>query len=186
MLKSKNTSNERRTEIRREYRSTIHRTKRLHYQNIANINLKDMYSSIPADWKSKWKHATNAHHINLKSFEDFHKANITLTRNREFGNEFMDKISYMIDKREPDHNSNDHDIINDIVDQPRSANDSTLAICEAKLGKASVIDMIPVEFYKLGGETIFNTMLAIFNSVLQSRDYLQAWVDGIINPIYKM
>ena len=122
----------------------------------------------------------------MKSFEDFHKANITLTRNREFGYEFMDKISYMIDKREPDHNSNDHDIINDIVDQPRSANDSTLAICEAKLGKASVIDMIPVEFYKLGGETIFNTMLAIFNSVLQSRDYFQAWVDGIINPIYKM
>ena len=45
--------------------------------------------------------------------------------------------------------------------------------------------MIPVEFYKHGGETIQNSILAVFNFVHQSGDYPQAWAEGIINPVYK-
>ena len=45
--------------------------------------------------------------------------------------------------------------------------------------------MIPVEFYKHGGETIQNSILAVFNFVHQSGDYPQAWAEGIINPVHK-
>ena len=59
------------------------------------------------------------------------------------------------------------------------------AIREAKSGKASGPDMIPVQFCKYGGETIQNSIPALFNFVHQSGDYPKAWAEGIINPVYK-
>ena len=75
----------------------------------------------------------------------------------------------MIDRWEPDYNLKDYDIIDDIMDQPISADELTFAIRKSKSGKASGIDMIPIEFYKHGGETVFNSMLVIFKGAVSYR-----------------
>ena len=53
------------------------------------------------------------------------------------------------------------------------------------MGKASGLDVIPIQFYKYGGGILYKSILAVFNSVLTRGDYPQIVADGVINYVYK-
>ena len=94
-------------------------------------------------------------------------------------------LVHLIDRWDPNHELQNNQILNDTLNAPMTKEELVFAIRKAKSGKASGPDMVPVEFYKHGGETIQNSILAVFNFGNQSADYPQAWAEGIINPVYK-
>ena len=57
------------------------------------------------------------------------------------------------------------------MNAPMTAEELSLAIHKAKTGKASGLDMIPVEFYKNGGAIVQISILAVFNFINQSGVY---------------
>ena len=86
----------------------------------------------------------------------------------------MDKLVHLIDRWDPNHELQNNQILNDTMNAPMTKEELLFAIRKAKSGKASGPDMIPVEFYKYGGEIIQNFILALSNLVHQSGDYPQA------------
>ena len=71
------------------------------------------------------------------------------------------------------------------MNAPIVTNELTLALPQAKNGKAGGIDGIFVEFFEHGSETMLKAILALFNFGFHQGRYPDIWSQGIINPIYK-
>ena len=71
------------------------------------------------------------------------------------------------------------------MNAPIVTTELTLALRQAKSGKAGGIDSISVEFFKHGSETMRKAILALFNFVFHQGRYPDIWSQGIINLIYK-
>ena len=153
--KSKELGPEDRSQLQRQYKRAVQRKERNHDQTLAN-KLEDMHSSNPTEywryWKKHRKNINNTHHIELDTLSDHYKANTAPIRNVNFDYNFMDKLAYLVDQWDPSCELKYNKFLDDIMNAPMTADELLLAIRKAKTGKASGLDMIPVEFYKNGGQ----------------------------------
>ena len=144
-----------------------------------------MHSKNPTDywryWKKQRKRTYNNHHIELNTFSDYYKLNAVPMQNEDFDYIFMGKLSNIIDRWDPSDELTTNKILADTMNAPVTEEEVLVAIRKSKPGKASGPDMIPIEFYKHGGQTVKNSILAVFNFVFQSGNFSKAWADGIIN-----
>ena len=124
-------------------------------------------------------------HTELDTQSDHFKANTAPIRNVNFDYNFMDQLGHPIDQWDPSCELKCNKFLDNILNAQMTVEELSLAIRKAKTGKASGLDLIPVEFYKNGGAIIQNSILAVFNFMHQSGDYPQIWADEIINSIYK-
>ena len=80
----------------------------------------------------------------------------------------MDKLAHLVDQWDPSCELKYNKFLDDIMNVPMTAEELSLAIRKTKTGKASGLDLIPVEFYKNGGAIVQNSILAVFNFIHQS------------------
>lgn len=172
----------------REYKRTIQRKKRQYFRKIAD-RLDNMHTCNPTKYWKFWKNLKNntpkSCPIDIDTLSKFFKEESIPKTGDKFDSTFMGTISDAITAWDPNQAFHCNDIIIDTMNSPITMDELNLAIRKAKTGKASGPDMIPVEFYKHGGETVHNAILAVFNFVFGKGEYPQIWSEGLINPVYK-
>ena len=175
-------------QIRRMYKGLIQKKKRRYMKHIAH-EVDEMFSNHQSDywkfWKRHRKKSKPNNNIDIQTFNKHYIENSEPPRNEIFDYEFMEKISKYIKNCSAENSFCQNNLIEDIMNAPIVTNELTLALRQAKSGKAGGIDGISVEFFKHGSETMRKAILALFNFVFHQGRYPDIWSQGIINPIYK-
>lgn len=74
---------------------------------------------------------------------------------------------------------------NDILDQPITEAEITKALKKQKSGKSAGCDGIINEYLKASANLMMPILVRLFNAVLDSATVPEAWLEGLIVPIYK-
>ena len=74
---------------------------------------------------------------------------------------------------------------NDILHAPISNDEIKTVLQSLKRNKAPGVEGLPPIAFKLFNNQLIQTLVSLFNKVLEDETYPEAWSTGIIKPIYK-
>lgn len=153
-------------ECSREYRQTLRNAKSV-YVNQTRVQLRD--SNPKQFWKILQNHKSVTNSIPMSELhEHFENLNVVHDDN------IVEDIPIM---------NNAVDV--NILDDPITVLEVLTAITKLKNGKATGIDLVSNEFLKLTGKQYAIFYCKLFNIVMESGNFPEAWADGLIVPIYK-
>ena len=80
---------------------------------------------------------------------------------------------------------NKYDISNDILNGKIQLDEVGKDLSRIIKGKASGIDVIPIELYSLDIKYFTPLLTTLFNTIFDSADYPDDWAQGLIYPVHK-
>ena len=155
--------------------------KKRRYQIELTADVETLNFITPQDywqfWKREKQYPSTPECLDIENFKHYYMSQNKSARNPNFDHVLMEKIDTLINSNE-DMFATLHDApLCDILNSPISADDVSLALRKGKNNKAAGINGIPVEFYKYGGDELVNTMLALFNYLLEKGCYPDEWCE---------
>ena len=174
--------------MKKSYKALLQKKKR-RYQIKLAADVETLSFKTPQDywqfWKRQKQYPCALESLDIENFKYYYMSQNKSAQNPNFNHVLMEKIDTLINSNEDMFATLQDTPLCDILNSPISSDEVSLALRKGKNNKAAGIDSIPVEFYKYGGDELVNTMLVLFNYLLEKGCYPDEWCEGIINPIHK-
>ena len=165
-----------------DYKRMIQRKKRNYNTNL-KLNLEKMGSKNPKDYWGFWKRLQRQNRrdatIELHPFYDcFLNQSVPPT-----GQNAGMKLK-IIQKGIP-IDTYKYDISNDILNGKIQMDEVEKALIKIKKGKASGIDVIPIDRYSSDIKYFTPLLTTLFNTIFDSANHPKDWAQGLIYPVHK-